>query len=187
MNEHPFLFGQKHCGKTTLGGIVAERLGIPFLDLDNLIVELANLDHGPHAADARTVYLRHGAVGFRDYEARAAETLAERLAWAPRSTVCSLGGGTVRNDRAYRALEPHGLFVYLCVDVDELYRRIRRTGRPAFLRSEDPEAEFRRIAAERDGVYRTRADVVCDLDALSLTDAADRLEERLREHGFGGK
>lgn len=182
--RHLFLYGQKHAGKSTLAGAIAGRFGLPFLDLDDLIVELANGEHGPPAEDARAVYTRHGAEGFRGYEARAARRLAERLAVAPQ-TVCALGGGTVQNTDAYRALEAYGLFVYLYVDTDELYRRVSRTGRPAFLTSDDPEAEFRRIAAERDRIYRERADLVCDLDTLDRTTATDALERQLREHGFG--
>lgn len=183
-DRHVFLFGQKHAGKSTLGAIVAERLGMAFLDIDDLIVELASLDHHPPAEDARAVYRRHGAEGFRGFEADAASRLAERLAWAPQ-TVCALGGGTVQNDSAYGALEAQGLFVYLYVDTDELYRRVSQTGRPAFLTSDDPEDEFRRLAAERDRIYRRRADLVCELDALGREAAADALEQYLRENGFG--
>ena len=183
-DRHVFLFGQKHAGKSTLGATVAARLGLAFLDLDDLIVELANLDYHPPAEDARAVYRRHGAEGFRGFEADAASRLAERLAWAPQ-TVCALGGGTVQNDSAYGALEAQGHFVYLYVDTDELYRRVSRTGRPAFLTSEDPEDEFRRLATVRDRIYRHRADLVCDLDALGRDAAADTLERYLRENGFG--
>jgi shikimate kinase len=182
--RHIFLFGQKHAGKSTLGRIVAERLRLTFLDLDDLIVELANVEHSPPAEDARAVYYRHGADGFRGFEAEAASRLAERLAWAPR-TVCALGGGTVQNTAAHRALEAQGLFVYLYVDTDELYRRVSLSGRPAFLTSDDPESEFHRLAAERDRIYRRRADLVCDLDALGRDAAADALERYLRENGFG--
>jgi shikimate kinase len=80
-----------------------------------------------------------------------------------------------------------GLFVYLYVDTDELYRRISQTGRPAFLTSDDPRAEFMRLAAERDEVFRKHADVIVDLDALGPVEATDRLVEQLREHGFGGQ
>ena len=183
---HVFLYGQKHAGKTTLGRLLADRLSLAFLDLDDLIVELANDGHGPPSADARAVYRRHGAQGFRDFEARAARSLSQRLAYAP-PTVCSLGGGTVGNALARGALEGLGLFVYLYVDTDELYRRISQTGRPAFLTSDDPRAEFMRLAAERDEVFRTHADVIVDLDALGPVDATDRLVEQLREHGFGGQ
>ncbi len=182
--RHIFLFGQKHAGKSTLGRIVAERLHLAFLDLDDLIVELANIEHSPPSEDARAVYYRHGADGFRSFEAEAASRLAERLAWAPQ-TVCALGGGTVQNGSAYGALEARGLFVYLYVDTDELYRRVSMSGRPAFLTSDDPESEFHRLAAERDRIYRRRAELVCDLDALGRDAAADALERYLRENGFG--
>mgnify|MGYP006266188977 CR=1 FL=1 len=184
---HAFLFGQKHAGKSTLGSEVAHRLGLTFLDIDDLIVELANTvgeSHHSRLDDARAVYRRHGADGFRGFEAQAAERLAERLRWAP-TTICALGGGTVQNDKAHTALEGSGLFVYLYVDTDELYRRVSRTGRPAFLSTDDPEGEFLRLAAERDRIYRARADLVCDLDTLDLAAAADVLERVMREHGFG--
>ncbi|MFO8064064.1 MAG: shikimate kinase [Spirochaetota bacterium] len=186
--KHIFLVGQKHAGKTSLGSGLAERWGITFLDLDDLIVELANVDHSVAAEDARAVYRRHGAEGFRGYEAQAAENLSRRLGYAP-TTICSLGGGTVGNDRAFAALEAHGIFVYLYVEMNELYRRISQTGRPAFLSSNDPKEEFMRIAAQRDKLYRARADLVVDLDALDQTAALDTLDQHLQhylqEHHIG--
>lgn len=182
--KHIFLVGQKHAGKTSLGSDLAARWKFPFLDLDDLIVELANVDHAQPAEDARAVYRRHGAEGFRGFEARAADTLARRLAFAP-TTICSLGGGTVSNDRAFAALEAHGVFVYLYVELDELYRRISQTGRPAFLSSDDPKEEFVRLAQRRDRLYRGRADLIVDLDRLDHAAALDTLEQQLQERHIG--
>lgn len=182
--KHLFLFGQKHAGKSTVGRRLAEQLEVAFLDLDDLIVELANATLTPPAEDARAVYLRHGAAGFRDLEAEAARKLSDRLAVAP-PTVCALGGGTVQNDSAHAALEGLGYFVYLYLDTEELYRRISRTGRPAFLTSDDPKREFERIAAKRDSVYRRRADVVVDLGTAGPGEAAEILEKHVGEYGFG--
>lgn len=182
--KHIFLVGQKHAGKSSLGWGLAERWGLTFLDLDDLIVELANVGHATAVEDARAVYRRHGADGFRGFEAQAAEELSRRLAYAP-TTICSLGGGTVGNDRAFTALEAHGIFVYLYVEMNELFRRISQTGRPAFLSSNDPKQEFMRLARRRDEVYRERADLIVDLDTLHYTAALDRLEQHLEEHHLG--
>ena len=167
-----------------MGSGLAERRGLTFLDLDDLIVELANVDHATPAEDARAVYRRHGADGFRGFEAQAAEELSRRLAYAP-TTICSLGGGTVGNDRAFVALEAHGIFVYLYVEMNELFRRISQTGLPAFLSSNDPKQEFMRLARRRDEVYRGRSDLIVDLDTLHYTAALDKLEQDLEEHQLG--
>src|SRR3954454_23971388 len=76
-----FLIGFMGSGKTTVGGLLAERLGWPFADLDDLIVRSAGLT-------VAEIFAREGEEGFRRRE-----TEAVRAAAAGRRLVVATGGG----------------------------------------------------------------------------------------------
>ena len=78
-----FLTGAPASGKTTLGRLASERLGVPFFDLDEVIVE----------ATCKTIpeiFAEVGEPAFRDIEA---DALARTVRTAPSSSIVSLGGG----------------------------------------------------------------------------------------------
>jgi len=56
-----FLIGFMGSGKTTVGGLVAERLGWPFADLDDLVIRAAG-------ASVAEIFAREGEEGFRRRE-----------------------------------------------------------------------------------------------------------------------
>jgi shikimate kinase len=79
-------------GKSTVGPLVAERLALPFLDLDTEIERAAG-------ATIAALFARDGEPGFRAIESRA---LASILAGPP--AVVALGGGTLHARPENRAL-----------------------------------------------------------------------------------
>lgn len=136
------LTGVKHCGKSTVGRLLAEEWGVPFFDLDDL-VETNCADETGRTLSCRDIYREYGKPNFIRYEAAAAERLKE-LAGSRSSgsgpvsriaAVAALGGGTAENREAISALESFGLFVLFDADPEELFERIKRGGIPPFLLS----------------------------------------------------
>ena len=154
------LMGMKHCGKTTLGCLLAEKLGAAFVDLDEEMQYLAARKSG-RLRTVREIYHSEGEEAFR-----ALETETLRKVAAEHGTkdpaVLALGGGTIENTEALAAIEGC-LWVYLDEDEEVLFERIAREGLPPFLAGEDPRGNFRRIYEKRTAMYREKAALTINL------------------------
>jgi shikimate kinase len=105
------LVGPPGAGKTTVGALLAERLGVPFHDVDAAI----------EAAEGRSIsdiFVDDGEVTFRDLErAEVARALADEQG------VVALGGGAVMDPLSEAALEGHTV-VFLDVAIADASKRI---------------------------------------------------------------
>lgn len=110
-----FLTGAPTSGKTTLGRRLAERLGVPFVDLDAEIVAAAG-------CPIPDIFASRGEVAFRDIEA---ETLASVIRGRDSASVVALGGGALLRDSNRALCESAGtVFCLETPDAAELARRI---------------------------------------------------------------
>ncbi len=144
-------------GKSTVGALLADRLGGTFVDLDGRVVDKVGLS-------IPDIFAQHGEAGFRDYEE---ECLRECLSHVS-GGVLALGGGTL-DRQANRALLRDRYIIWLDADPTLLFARADSVGRPltragmsAFLeRYRNREALFREVAALRiDVTGTTPEDVV---------------------------
>ena len=175
------LIGMKHCGKSTQGAMLAEALGLPFIDVDTAIEQLfsANTER---ALNCREIYKEFGQEYFRRLEAEAVARLLDDA--APR--VVAFGGGAVENPFLPKEWQKLGTVVYLEAESIALYRRIEEKGLPPYLaNAEDPFAEFCRITAERATGFHAAADVTFALDMSGrAADNHKKLVALLRERAI---
>ena len=165
--SHVFLVGFMGSGKSTVGRIVAERLDLPFVDLDGAIERRAGMS-------VSDIFATHGEPGFRDLEHDELALLGD----AARSVV-ACGGGVVIEDRDRILLRRLGTVVYLRVTADEALARIGSTdGRP-LLTGADPVALGRTLLASRERLYEAVADIMVDTSGLSPDRVADAVEAAL--------
>jgi len=157
LDRHLALVGFMGAGKTTLGLQLAERLGRRFVDLDR------EIERGLRQAIPE-IFEQRGEVEFRVREQEAA---LETLRSGPPAVV-ALGGGAVTSPKIREALGDHALTVYVEVEPDVAWERVRGKGRP--LAKE--EGSFRALYEERQPLYREAADaVVRTLDDVVLAAA----------------
>nr|WP_241429170.1 shikimate kinase [Agrococcus sp. ARC_14] len=154
-------------GKTSLGRKLAARLGRTFADTDRLVV----LEHGP----IPEIFATHGEPAFRRWEAAAVQQ-----ALTP-GTVVALGGGAVLDHGTRVLLREQATVVLVTVDEVAAGRRISGGGRPLV---DDGIASWRRIAAEREPIYRELADTVVDSSRTPMSRLVDELTAWLGEHGL---
>lgn len=162
------LVGPPGSGKTTVGRVVARRLGTPFTDVDALIVERA----GKSIAD---VFTEDGEDVFREME-RA--VVAEQLTSA--EGVLALGGGSVLDPGTRALLREHRVVSLLVGLADGVRRTGMSTARP-LLAGVNPRATFKALLDARAPLYREVATVEVDTSRRSPNQIAREVLESLGE------
>ena len=145
-------------GKSTVGPLVAAKLGIPFADLDADIA----------LATGRSVeeLFAAGVDGFRDTES---EALGRR---AGADAVIACGGGVVLRAANVTAMRAGGRVALLCASVQTLTERVKGGGGRPLLAGGASHDRLREIAREREASYVAAADVVIDTDGRSPVEIA---------------
>jgi 3-dehydroquinate synthetase/gluconate kinase len=145
-------------GKSTLGPQLAQQVGRFFIDLDEVIETCAKMS-------VDEIFRQEGEEGFRAREEDAAALLVVNTS---DRMVVGLGGGAVTSEQTRATLREHATTIWLDVDVDTAWARVRETERPL---AQD-EAAFRRLYDARQPLYANLADArVTDLDDAVLAAA----------------
>jgi len=162
------LVGMMGAGKTTVGRLLADRLGCRYLDSDEEV----------QAATGKTVpelFAEQGEAAFRAAESAA---LADAVA-GDGPLVVSVAGGAVLNPANRDVLRRSGTVVWLRADPATLAARVGDgAGRP--LLDGDPAAALRRLDQVRRPVYQSLAAVTVDVDHLDADQVADEVLAAVR-------
>lgn len=164
------LMGCKHCGKSTQGKLLAQKLGINFYDIDEEIARLKG-------TDVRTFYAKNGVAAFVLAEEEACQEVISKN--ENQALVIATGGGICDNPPALEVLRNCGTFVFLRLDikysVGRIMAKIEETefgtfkNVPAYVLDENPkslkdiENILKNKFEERYQKYQAIADVVVDI------------------------
>jgi XRE family transcriptional regulator, aerobic/anaerobic benzoate catabolism transcriptional regulator len=170
------LVGLRGAGKTTLGAQLAERRGVPFVELDREIEREAG-------TSMNEILLLHGQAGYRRYERRALLRIAQEHA---DGVVMTTGGSIVSERETFELLQTHFYCVWVKASPEEHMSRVVAQGdlRPfnagdgaQMSRGAMNEAleDIRRILASREALY-ARADAVVDTAARTVRQSLKDLE-----------
>jgi shikimate kinase len=167
MPSHIILVGYRGTGKTTVGRLLANRLGWNFADNDDLVEAGA----GKSIAE---IFATEGEPSFRDREAAA---LAELCARPPH--VIATGGGAILRDANRHLLRQSGFVVWLKASPETVWSRLvtdpaTASRRPNLTLSGGFE-EVRALVAARESLYREAADFAIPSDALSPEEVANAI------------
>jgi len=169
-----FLVGLMGAGKTSVGKVLARRLGKAFYDCDHEIERATGVK-------VPVIFDIEGEAGFRAREARVLAELVMRT-----DIVLATGGGAVVSAANRKLLGEHGIVVYLRAAPTDLWQRTRHDRNRPLLQTADPLARLTELYEERDPLYRAAADIVIDTGSQSLISLAHKLEHRLLEHRAAG-
>lgn len=154
------LFGYKCSGKTHFGKLLAIQMRRPFIESDDLVVELYHKERGKR----RSVREIHAELGEKNFRALEKKSLAflKKIG----NTVIALGGGSVLDPENVEMLLKIGALVYLKASPEKIKKRMFQNELPSFIDKKDPEGSFLQMIHERDPIYRSIPARVVDTDAL---------------------
>jgi len=164
-----FLVGLMGAGKTSVGKLLARRLGKTFLDCDHEIERATGVR-------IPLIFEIEGEEGFRARECRMLGELAQRT-----DVVLATGGGAVLSAQNRSTLSQHGTVVYLRASPHDLWQRTRHDRNRPLLQTPNPLGKLTELFNQRDPLYREVADLVVDTGNQSVSALAHRLEQRLAQ------
>jgi shikimate kinase/3-dehydroquinate synthase len=137
-------------GKTTIGRILARKLGKRFIDSD-------------HEIEARTgasipwIFEIEGEASFRRREAEVIRDLS-----SDEGVVLATGGGAVLDPRTRAILAARGTVIYLRANVHSIMLRVLNDKNRPVLQTADPRRRLEELMAQREPLYREIASLVID-------------------------
>ncbi len=173
MKRHILLVGLPGSGKTTIGRLVADRLGTGFIDTDMVIVRKMQM---PIAR----IFAIHGEARFRELER---ETMAHALE-GPACVLAPGGGWAVQPGQLDGALQ-NSFVVYIKTMAMTAAKRAGGDNARPVLAGEDPMEQMRNLLQEREPFY-SRADAEIKNDVKTAEAAADEIVELVREKAGWG-
>jgi shikimate kinase len=164
------LIGPPGAGKSTVGPLLAARLGVRFLDTDSRVEAVA----GKPVSD---IFVEDGEEAFRELERAAVTDALGTL--RQHGGVLALGSGAVLDTGIQHLLD--GLpVVYLSAEFGTVARRIG-LNRPRVVVPGNPRGRLRAMLDERDAIYQRLAAVTVPTDDLDLDELADEIASRIKD------
>lgn len=159
------LIGMPSCGKSTLGVLLAKRLGYRFVDSDLLIQEReGKLLH--------EIISESGVDGFIEIENAVNSSIDEKRA------VIATGGSVIYGEEAMKNLKGLGKVVYLKIPYEEMCRRLGDfSHRGVVMRKGNTLEE---MYAERAPLYEKYADITVEVCADSLSESIVKISENCK-------
>ena len=167
--NHIVIIGFMGSGKTRVGKRLAKDLGLPFIDVDRLIVKKMNMS-------VKEVFERFGEPFYR-----ALETMAvKELSTDGERKVISVSAGLPLQEQNQKYLQNMGTIIYLKGSAATLIKRLEGSNNPTLEGAENKEDKIKKLLKQRDPVYEKFADIKVVTGVKPFDELIAEIEEKLR-------
>lgn len=167
-----FLVGPMGVGKTTIGRLLSQELGLEFHDSDQEIEKRAG-------ADIAWIFDVEGEEGFRIRESNVLEDLTARS-----GVLIATGGGSILEESNRRMLRSRGIVVFLDTSLEVQLRRTERDKKRPLLQNVDHRKVLSELKEKRDPLYEEVADIQVFAGDTGSRKTVSTILEQLKEHGY---
>ena len=164
------LIGMPGVGKSTVGVLLAKRLGFSFLDTDIYI-------QTHEGKSLQELIQEHGTAGFCDIEARLMLTISTT------AHVIATGGSVVYRKQAMHHFRANGVVVHLDIDLQRLKKRLDDINARGVVIA--PGQTIEGLFAERHFLYRKYADISVPTDGMTPEQVVEKAVDILRNTESG--
>ncbi len=175
--SHIILIGYRGTGKTSIGRKLAERMGLPFYDTDQLLID--------HIGKTIKDWVEEkGWASFRKEEREIIQELPSRT-----PGIIAMGGGAVMTPEIRETIQPLGPIIWLTADLKTILKRMEsdpqnQDNRPA-LSDKDLENEVKDLLAQRSPVYRQLSDFFVDTEGKTVEGVTEEIMSLIRTQRIG--
>jgi len=162
------LYGFMGVGKTTVGKLLAERLGYTFIDMDDEIEKMAGMS-------ISEIFTRLGEPSFRQMESKLIEDISRKDGY-----VIACGGGAIANPYNAERLSASAGMVYLTAQVDEIIKRTSGDNSRPLLNVPNPHEVASSLLADREPTYKRYADIIVDTTGFTPEEVVSAILEAIR-------
>jgi shikimate kinase len=167
------LIGMRGSGKTTVGKILARKLGRDLVEMDELITQRTGLTI-PEMVGI------HGWEKFRDIEEEVTAEVTGR-----NNMVNAAGGGVVTREQNIARLKENGVLVWLKASLDTLVERVAEDNqRPPLVEGRSRWLDMEMSLEERKPLYQQAADLVVNTENKTPEEVANLVVNLLAIRGF---
>ena len=160
-NKNLVFLGMMGSGKSSIGYLVSKKLNLPFIDIDNLIIEIVGMN-------ISKIFEKKGESYFRNLEQKTTLKSLKKI-----KKVVSLGGGGFMNAKIRKEVLTNHFSFWLNWDESTLIRRIKGSKkRPLVFKSTDK--EIRTIIKDRSKIY-SYAQFKINCDKLTKTEIVKKI------------
>ncbi len=157
-------------GKSTIGKLLASRLSLQLVDLDDFIVEKAG-------KEIPQIFADEGEQIFRDMESE----LLEQVVKSGIHQVIATGGGVVLSAKNRELIQEEAAVIWLDAPVEVLAGRIAGDANRPLLENVHPLDKMKALAEERNDLYAEVSHLRVDTGKLSDKEAVDKVVHFLSE------
>lgn len=174
MKTNIVLIGFMGSGKTTVGIRLSYRLRKSIEDTDKLIEKREK-------CTIREIFEKDGEAYFRELETQLLQEAVEKR----KNQIISVGGGTPVREENRELLKKLGTVVYFRAKPETIYERVKHDTNRPLLQCENPLGRIAELLEQRKAAYEACADIIIDVDKLSMSQVVEQvvraLEERRKE------
>jgi shikimate kinase len=168
------LIGFRGTGKTSVGQLLAERLGLEFIDADDFLEKKTG-------KSIQRIFEEGGEDLFRQIESEVIAEIAQ-----DDEVVIAAGGGAILREENVARLKQRGVLILLEADADTIHKRLtadtaKASQRPN-LTDKDRYEEIRSLLESRKPYYDRVADVRLNTAKLTVAQVVDTIASYMGTH-----
>ena len=164
-----FIVGLMGSGKTSVGKILAKKVGRNFFDTDQEIIKNEKLD-------ISQIFNKYGEDYFRELE----HAILKRII-SNEGSIVSTGGGIVLKKENIDIMKDNGIIIFLNIDVETQIARIKNKKNRPLLKNSNLEDDLKNMKNDRDKVYESISNLKIDVSGVTKYKVIDDIQIYLNE------